>query len=156
MQTFLQKIQPLSPKSRDHGESAMKIPPHPDSLQFLLSQAAEARRQAYAPYSEFFVGAALLCSDGSIHRGCNVENASYGLTQCAERVAIANAITAGQRHFVALALSLTKAGTPCGACLQAMQEFAPQLRIILGDETGKWVRETSLPDLLPQPFGFVK
>ncbi|MEZ5431083.1 MAG: cytidine deaminase [Verrucomicrobiales bacterium] len=105
---------------------------------------------------EFFVGAALLCSDGSIHRGCNVENASYGLTQCAERVAIANAITAGQRHFVALALSLTKAGTPCGACLQVMQEFAPQLRIILGDETGKWVRETSLPDLLPQPFGFVK
>ena len=119
----------------------------------LLAHAATARRAAYAPYSNFQVGAALLTATGEVFTGCNVENASYGLTICAERVAVGHAAAAGHREFTALAVSLPGAGSPCGACRQVLNEFAPELPILLGDEDGSLVRLTSLPELLPAAFG---
>ena len=119
----------------------------------LLTAAAKARLNAYAPYSKFQVGAALLSQTGEIFTGCNVENASYGLTICAERAAVFQAVAAGHRDFTALAISLSGAGSPCGACRQVLHEFAPQLPLLLGDENGTLVRLTSLAELLPEAFG---
>lgn len=119
----------------------------------LLAQAADARRTAYAPYSQFQVGAALLSASGEVFTSCNVENASYGLTICAERAAVFQAIAAGQRQFTALAISVPGAGSPCGACRQVLYEFAPDLPILLGDDEGNLVRITSLTELLPEAFG---
>jgi cytidine deaminase len=119
----------------------------------LLEHAAAARQAAYAPYSKFQVGAALLSASGEVFTACNVENASYGLTICAERAAVFNAVAAGQRDFTALAICLPEAGSPCGACRQVLHEFAPNLPILLGDETGQLVRLTSLAELLPDAFG---
>lgn len=91
----------------------------------LIAEAFQALGNAHAPYSEYLVGAALLCADGTVFRGCNVENASYGLTNCAERTAIFSAIAAGQREFVGLAITASGASTPfpCGACRQVLVEF---------------------------------
>lgn len=119
----------------------------------LLAHAAAARQAAYAPYSQFQVGAAVLTGSGEVFTGCNVENASYGLTICAERAAVFKAVAAGQRDFTALAISLPGAGSPCGACRQVLHEFAPHLPILLGDEEGQLVRLTSLAELLPEAFG---
>ncbi len=119
----------------------------------LLLRAAEVRQQAYAPYSNYAVGAALLTDSGEIFTGCNVENASYGLTICAERNAVFAAVAAGQVKFAKIALSLTGAGTPCGACRQVLNEFAPDLIILLGDETGRLLGSRVLSDLLPEAFG---
>jgi cytidine deaminase len=119
----------------------------------LLRKAAEAARQAYAPYSRFPVGAALLAEDGRIFTGCNVENASYGLTNCAERVAVGAAVAAGCRRFAALAVAVRGGGSPCGACRQVLHEFAPGLQIHLGDENGVWRATYSLRELLPEAFG---
>lgn len=118
----------------------------------LIQLALEARNNAYAPYSQFRVGAALLAHNGEVFTGCNVENASYGLTVCAERTAVFKAIAAGVSHFTSIAISLTGGGAPCGACRQVLNEFAPKLAIYLGDETGKLVQETSLDILLPNAF----
>lgn len=93
----------------------------------LQACAAAAKQHAHAPYSRFHVGAALLASDDRIFAGANVENASYGLTVCAERVALAAAITAGAREFVALAIVADAAASPCGACRQVLAEFAATL-----------------------------
>jgi cytidine deaminase len=117
----------------------------------LLEAARSARSQAYAPYSHFLVGAALLDSEGNIHPGCNVENLSYGLTLCAERNALVSAIARGQRNFIALALVAdTKIPlSPCGACRQVLAEFAPELVIVTGNLRGD--EETlSLKILLPR------
>jgi cytidine deaminase len=119
----------------------------------LLQRAAEVRRQAYAPYSKYTVGAALLADSGEIFSGCNVENASYGLTICAERNAVFAAVAAGQTKFEKIALSLADAGTPCGACRQVLNEFAPELVILLGDENGKLLGTRTLCELLPDAFG---
>ncbi|QHI68139.1 cytidine deaminase [Tichowtungia aerotolerans] len=91
----------------------------------LLETARAAARQAYAPYSGFKVGAALLCADGTVFTGCNIENASYGLTNCAERTAVFSAIAAGRRDFVAMAVVADGEGVPypCGACRQVLSEF---------------------------------
>ena len=99
------------------------------------------------------MGAGLLTASGRIYRGCNIENASYGLTVCAERVAIFNAVTAGERRFVALAVVSDGAATPCGACRQVMAEFAPNLKILVADAKRRGPAQTFLLDeLLPNRF----
>jgi cytidine deaminase len=120
----------------------------------LVQRAVGARTQAYAPYSRFAVGAALLAQDGRIFTGCNVENASYGLTVCAERVALFKAVSEGAREFLALAVACGKSPcAPCGACRQVLYEFAPDLLLIMADGEGKNWRSAKLRDLLPQGFG---
>ncbi|MBN2415681.1 cytidine deaminase [bacterium] len=119
----------------------------------LIKEAEEARQNAYAPYSGFSVGAAVLAEDGSCYRGCNVENASYGLTVCAERNALFQAIAAGARTITALAVVADTAEpvVPCGACLQVMAEFNPTMTVIMAGSGG--VRsERNLQELLPLAF----
>jgi cytidine deaminase len=122
----------------------------------LLARARAAANRAYVPYSGFPVGAAVLAEDGSIHTGCNVENASYGLTICAERVAATAAVSSGHRQIVAVAVSAPKVPrtTPCGACRQFLNEFRPDtsdVLIILDDrDSGEPV---GLEELLPLAFG---
>ena len=118
----------------------------------LLAAAESARDRAHAPYSQFAVGAAVRTASGRIFEGCNIENASYGLTVCAERVAIWNAAAHGDSHIVELALVTKGGGTPCGACRQVMAEFAHQdLTILVADTDGKgWF--TTLGELLPCSF----
>ncbi len=121
----------------------------------LLAQARSAMTGAYAPYSSFCVGAALLLSDGQVVTGANVENASYGLAMCAERVAIGTAVAAGKQHFVAIAIAANEASpcTPCGACRQVLAEFAPDVEVILESADGSpWV--LGLQELLPHQFAF--
>ncbi len=119
----------------------------------LEAAARAARRRAYAPYSRFRVGAAVLAG-GGVHAGCNVENASYGLTLCAERAAVARAVCAGARRLEALAVASGTAPPtpPCGACLQALSELgAPSLRVVLLGRRGARI-ETTLGALLPRGF----
>ena len=120
--------------------------------QALLAAAVEARRGAYAPYSGFAVGAALAGADGSVWTGANVENASYGLSMCAERTALFHAVSAGARTFAAVAVAGPDgvATLPCGACRQALWEFAPGLAVVYAD--GATVRSVPLAELLPLPF----
>jgi cytidine deaminase len=119
----------------------------------LLADAIAARAGAYAPYSKFEVGAALRGSDGRIWTGANVENASYGLSMCAERTAIFHAVTSGARDFDAVAVAGPDGVTtlPCGACRQVLWEFAPALRVIYDD--GGVLTVTPLAELLPKAFG---
>jgi cytidine deaminase len=119
----------------------------------LLHEALAAREQAYAPYSHFLVGAALLTGSGRIYRGCNVENSSYGATICAERVAMTSAIAAGERSFLALAVASDspEPAPPCGICRQVLVEFAPKLPLYLVNVAGKIVRG-NLEQYLPQAF----
>lgn len=116
----------------------------------LLSFSAEARRRAYAPYSQFRVGAALLTCDGRVFTGCNVENISFGLTMCAERVAVGCAIKEGSTDFELLALTSdsNQPVVPCGACRQVLAEFALDLRIISSTKLGT-SNEFRLARLLP-------
>ena len=121
-----------------------------------LAEAARASRaRAYAPYSRYHVGAAVRAGDGRVFSGCNVENASYGLSMCAERTAIFSAIAAGSTVVGAVAVATEDGGTPCGACRQVLAEFAPRdgssLVVLLLDAAGN-VRETTLADLLPDAF----
>lgn len=118
----------------------------------LISQAMQARRHAYAPYSMFPVGAAIECADGSVFSGCNVENLSFGLTMCAERVAVGAAVATGKTDFVRIAIvaDTDEVISPCGACRQVLAEFHPSL-IILSANLRGGVQEFSLADLLPRP-----
>jgi cytidine deaminase len=122
----------------------------------LLAEAEAARALAYAPYSNFQVGAALLAEDGAIHTGCNVENASYPAGTCAERVALGTAVARGARRFRAIAVVGPPgvAITPCGICRQALSEFSPDgaLRVIARDAAGA-PRSTIIGELLPGAFG---
>lgn len=121
----------------------------------LIRAAAQARRQAVAPYSGFLVGAALLTRRGEIITGANVESASYGLTCCAERVALFKALTEGKRDFVAVAVvTRAKGGAmPCGACRQLLAEYAPNAQVFVADSRAlRSVREFSVSGLLPAAF----
>lgn len=120
----------------------------------LVKQAIEARKQAYTPYSKFQVGAALLTKNQRVFLGCNVENASYGLTNCAERTAIFKAVSEGEKEIVAIAIVGDTEGpiSPCGACRQVISEFATEnTKIILANLKGDIV-ETSIHELLPGFF----
>jgi cytidine deaminase len=119
----------------------------------LMSVAMEARKRAHAPFSNFPVGAALEAEDGRIFTGCNIENASYGLTMCAERVAMFKAISEGVRRFraIAVAAGATTLTPPCGACRQILWEFAGDLAVELGNESGQ-TETLRMRDLLPNAF----
>ena len=118
----------------------------------LLQTAVEMMERAYVPYSHYRVGAALLAQDGTVYTGCNVENAAYGNTLCAERTALCKAVSEGARNFTAIAIaSRGSAPFPCGACRQSLYEFAPNLRVMVTWDGN--VREAILSDLLPEGFG---
>jgi cytidine deaminase len=117
----------------------------------LIEAARLAREAAYAPYSHFSVGAALLASNGRIYPGCNVENASFGLTICAERTAVVQAISQGARDFSAVAVVTQNGVTPCGACRQVLAEFNPDMQVIVADMAGHY-RVYYLTELLPAAF----
>ncbi len=124
----------------------------------LIRQALEARKNAYAPYSGFFVGAALLCEDGSVFRGCNIENAAYTPTNCAERTAFFKAVSEGKRSFVKIAIvggheNEMAAPSPCGVCLQVMSEFcdAKSFEVIMAESEKKYTVK-KLGELLPYGF----
>lgn len=121
--------------------------------QSLLALAKKAKEKAYAPYSGFRVGAALLTEEGEVFLGCNVENVSYGLTNCAERTAVFSAVAAGYRNFFALAVtSDSKTYTfPCGACRQVLVEFNPDMKIIMGNINDEYMIERA-GSLLPCSF----
>ena len=120
----------------------------------LCQLAITARKNAYAPYSKFAVGAAVLCNDGSMYKGCNIENASFGLTVCAERVALFKAVSDGADTPIAIALATAGGHNPCGACRQVMAEFSTDLRVFIGntDRPDEPFVETTLRDLLPGMF----
>jgi cytidine deaminase len=118
----------------------------------LIQQALLARQAAYAPYSQYRVGAALLAADGRVFLGANVENAAYPTSICAERVAVFSAVTAGARQFNAVVVATANGGTPCGACRQVLAEFGLDLTVLLVDDQGRLVSETDLATLLPGAF----
>jgi len=123
----------------------------------LVEAAHRARERAYAPYSNYKVGAALLTSGGRIVTGCNVENASYGLCNCAERTAVFRAIAEGAEPiFTAIAVATDDGGTPCGACRQVLSEFAPRdgspMTVLLVNAAGEWVENITLEELFPRGF----
>ena len=120
----------------------------------LVEMARQARERAYAPYSHFPVGAALLGRSGRVYTGCNVENASYPLTTCAERAAVIMAVSEGEREFEAMAVITATGATPCGACRQILHEFGGpdgDLRVIVADTAGH-VRTFTIAELLPAGF----
>ena len=121
-------------------------------IQKLMDCAIKARENAYSPYSHFAVGAALLCEDGTLYEGCNIENASYGLTNCAERTAIFKAVSEGHIKFKALAVVADTEGpcAPCGACRQVMAEFKIPL-LIMGNLMGN-IKIVTIEELLPFSF----
>ena len=118
----------------------------------LLQMAREARKRSYSPYSRFSVGAALRTAAGQIYQGCNIENASYGLGICAERTAVFKAVSEGVTKFTAIAIAAEIFAWPCGACRQVLNEFAPDIRVMVTDAAGN-VRERNLQELLPESFG---
>ncbi len=124
------------------------------ALTDLVKAAREAREHAYAPYSAFKVGAALLTDEGQVFAGCNVENASYGLCICAERTAVVSAVAAGQRAFRAMAVIADTPGpaSPCGACRQFLTEFNPGMTVIMENLEGDRLIATA-GELLPGHFG---
>lgn len=120
----------------------------------LVERALEMRRLSYAPYSHFRVGAALECEDGSVYTGCNVENAAYGSSLCAERTALVKAVSEGRRRFVRLAVAGDSADYcwPCGACRQMLREFGADLEVLAANREGAYV-SVPLEELLPHGFG---
>ena len=121
-------------------------------LSELLLLARKAAQEAYAPYSGYKVGAALKCADGSIYTGCNVENASFSLTICAERNAIFHAITEGDSDFEMIVIATENGGSPCGACRQVMAEFALDMNVVMVDKSGKIILQATVDELLPEAF----
>jgi cytidine deaminase len=118
----------------------------------LINAAMKVRENAYAPYSNFQVAAALLCADGEIVTGINIESSSYGLSVCAERNTIATAVAKGKKDFIAMAVVSQNGVTPCGACRQVIFDICGNIDIILGDEKGSIQDTTTMKVLLPQAF----
>jgi cytidine deaminase len=125
----------------------------PLDLDTLITRALEARRRTYSPYSGYAVGAALLGRSGQVYLGANIENAAYGESICAERTAVVKAVSEGERQFDAIVVATANGGSPCGACRQVLNEFAPDLLVVLVDAHGQITLQARLPDLLPGAFG---
>jgi len=123
-----------------------------DERRALINLAKEARLRAYAPYSNYQVGAALRTSSGRIFTGCNVENAAYPTSMCAERIAIYKAISEGEKEFDVIAVVTSNGGMPCGGCRQVMAEFGLDTVVLVADVEGRLVQETTVSGLLPGAF----
>lgn len=123
-----------------------------EQRQSLINQALQVRQAAYAPYSHYQVGAALLAADGRVFVGVNVENAAYPTGMCAERAAVFAAVTAGVRQFSAIVVATSNGGMPCGACRQVLAEFGLDTLVLIVNESGQVVSEQPLADLLPGAF----
>ena len=119
----------------------------------LIRAAREARDRAYAPYSQYYVGAAIRSTDGVIYQGCNVENASYPAGICAERVALVKAVSEGVREFDSICVVTLDGGAPCGICRQMLYEFSPQMRVVIARTDGHVEFDGALSELLPLGFG---
>ena len=118
----------------------------------LIGLANEARRHAYAPYSNYTVGAALRTKTGRVYTGVNVENAAYPTGICAERVAVFKAVSEGERDFEVIAVVTDNGGSPCGACRQVLSEFGLDTVVLIADGNGKLSMETTVRNLLPEAF----
>lgn len=143
---FLGKIE-IHGVAKEKGSRALKS-------EQLIKEAIAAREMAYVPYSKFQVGAALLTKDGKVYRGCNIENASYGMTNCAERTALFKAVSEGDKEFASIAIVADTEGpvSPCGACRQVISELCPKdMKVILTNLQGD-VKEWTVADLLPGAF----
>jgi cytidine deaminase len=119
----------------------------------LIQSANEIRQWAYAPYSYYPVGAALLAASGRVYTGVNIENAAYPSGTCAERVAVFKAVSEGERQFLAIAVVTNNGGSPCGTCRQVLAEFGLDTLVIIADQEGKIIQETTVANLLPGSFG---
>jgi len=119
----------------------------------LVNAAIAASRHAYVPYSRFPVGAALLAANGKTYGGCNVENAAYPSTLCAERTALVKAVSEGDRDFLAIAVVTRSGGSPCGSCRQMLYEFSPDMQVVVATLEGEIRYEVALQELLPRGFG---
>jgi cytidine deaminase len=133
---------PPDERAQDEAAAAINV---------LIEVASNTRKNAYAPYSGYAVGAALLTAAGNVYGGCNVENAAYGVTMCAERTAVVKAISEGEREFDAIAVVTEDGGTPCGECRQVLHEFGADIVVILADTHGHYTL-TTVGELLPKAF----
>ena len=124
----------------------------PEVRDHLVQAAIQARRWAYAPYSKYAVGAALLTASGKIYEGVNIENAAYPHTICAERTAVFKAVSEGERQFTAIAVVTSNAGMPCGSCRQVLAEFGLDTLVWVANTDGEVVREATVGELLPGAF----
>ncbi len=124
-----------------------------EERQMLIQKAVEIRSRAYAPYSNYPVGAALLGQSGQIYCGVNVENAAYPSSICAERVAVFKAVSEGERQFRGIAVVTDNGGSPCGACRQVLSEFGLDIQVLISDRNGNVVKEMTVRELLPGSFG---
>ena len=126
---------------------------HNELKQKLGKMAAEMRQRSYIPYSHYAVGAALLTKNGNVYTGCNIENAAYPVTICAERTAIFKAVSEGEREFEAIVIATEDGyGYPCGSCRQVMVEFSLDMAVLLADAEGNITVETNIKELLPGAF----
>lgn len=139
---------PTQPSKMDPGPKFTH-----DARVTLVAAAQRARQYAYAPYSNYLVGAALFATTGEIYTGCNVENAAYASTICAERVALVKAVSEGVRNFDAIAVITENGGFPCGSCRQMLYEFSPLMLVLVADAEGNIKIELPLTELLPHGFG---
>jgi cytidine deaminase len=124
----------------------------PELREKLVETALQARQWAYAPYSKYTVGAALLTASGKIYEGVNIENAAYPVTICAERVAVFKAVSEGERDFKAIVVATENGGSPCGSCRQVLAEFGVETVVLIVNAAGQLVQETSVDKLLPGAF----
>lgn len=135
------------------NSSLLAVPLSPETVSTLIQKAIEGQQNSYSPYSQYRVGAAVLTKSGKIYTGCNIENASYGLANCADRTAVFKAVSEGDKDLIAIAIVTRDGGMPCGACRQVLNEFNPNMIIITLDETGTIRNQTTLDQLLPNAFG---